>query len=61
MSAMLVADWDEMGNLYREHSCQILVHLAKQFQRRRFECERLPDDVRQVMTNAHMTFKGQVS
>jgi hypothetical protein len=33
-------DWDEMSTLYRGHdidaSYQVLVHLAKRFQRRRF-------------------------
>jgi hypothetical protein len=36
----LLTDWDEMSNLYRgpsiDISYQVSVHLAKQFQRRRF-------------------------
>jgi hypothetical protein len=36
----LLMDWDEMSNLYRgpsiDASCQVSVHLAKRFQRRRF-------------------------
>jgi hypothetical protein len=36
----LLADWDEKSNLYREPaidaSYQVSVHLAKQFQKRRF-------------------------
>ena len=36
----LLTDWDEMSNLYRRSSivasCQVSVHLAKNFQRRRF-------------------------
>jgi hypothetical protein len=35
-----LTDWDEMSNLYRrpsiDASYQVPVHLAKQFQRRRF-------------------------
>ena len=37
----LLTDWDEMSNLYRgpskEASYQVLIHLAKRFQRRRFD------------------------
>ena len=40
MAAMFVTDRDEMSNLYRgpsiDASYQVSVHLAKQFQRRRF-------------------------
>jgi hypothetical protein len=40
MFAMFVNGWDEMNNLYRGHSIDVfyqdLVHLAMQFQRRRF-------------------------
>jgi hypothetical protein len=39
--AMFVNDRDEMSNLHREHfidaSYQVSVHLAKEFQRRRFK------------------------
>jgi hypothetical protein len=31
--------------------------LAEGFQRRRLKCEKLTDDGRQVMANAHMTLK----
>ena len=41
-------------------SYNVSVHLATQFQRRRFKCEKLTDDRHQVMTNAHMAF-GQLS
>ena len=37
----LLTDWDEMSNRYRgssiDASCQVLVHLAKRFQRRFFQ------------------------
>jgi hypothetical protein len=37
----LLTDWDEMSNLYRgpsiDASYQVSIHLAKQFQRRRFK------------------------
>jgi hypothetical protein len=37
----LLTDWDEMSNLYRgafiDASYEVSVHLAKQFQRRRFK------------------------
>jgi hypothetical protein len=41
-------------------SYQVLVHLAEGFQRRRLKCEKLPDDGRQVMAKAHISF-GKVS
>ena len=44
----LLMDRDEMSKLYRGHSIdasyQVLVHLAKGFQRRRLKCEKLTDD-----------------
>ena len=53
-----------MSNLYRGHaidaSYQVLLHLAKRFQRRRLKCEKLTDDGRQVMAKAHIAF-GKVS
>ena len=53
-----------MSNLYKgpsiDASYQVLVHLAKGFQRRRLKCENLTDDRRQVMANAHIAF-GKVS
>jgi hypothetical protein len=47
-----------LSNLYRglsiDASYQVLVHLAKWFQRRRLKCEKLTDDRRQVMAiNKH--------
>jgi predicted aminopeptidase len=67
---LCLTDRDEMSNLYRgplkDASHQSSVHLAKQFQRRRFKCEKLTDDGRQRITaklwqkKAHMVF-GQVS
>jgi hypothetical protein len=43
-------DRDEISNLYREPSidasCQVSVHLAEGFQRRRLKCEMLMDDRR---------------
>jgi hypothetical protein len=57
-------DRDEMSNLYRgpsiDASCQVLVHLAKGFQRRRLKCENLTDDRCKVMAKAHVAF-GKVS
>jgi hypothetical protein len=57
-------DRDKMSNLYKgpsiDASYQVLVHLAKGFQRRRLKCENLTDDRRQVMANAHIAF-GKVS
>jgi hypothetical protein len=53
-----------MSNLYKgpsiDASYQVLVHLAKGFQRRRLKCENLTDNRRQVMANAHIAF-GKVS
>ena len=60
----LLTDWDELSNFYRglsiDASYQVLVHLAKWFQRRRLKCEKLIDDRRQVMAKAHIAF-GKVS
>ena len=67
----LLADRDEMSNLYREPSkdasYQVSVHLAKGFQSRRLKCEKLTDDRRQttddgcqMMAKAHIAF-GKVS
>ena len=56
----MLTDRDEMSILYRgpsiDASYQVSVHLAEGFQRRRLKCEKLTDDGRQVMTNAHITF-----
>jgi hypothetical protein len=53
-----------MSKLYRGHSIDasyhVSVHLAEGFQRRRLKCEKLIDDVRQVMAKAHVAF-GKVS
>ena len=52
-------DRDETNNLYRgpsiDASYQVSVHLAEGFQRR-FKCEKLTDDRRQVMAKAHIVF-----
>jgi hypothetical protein len=49
-----------MSNLYRgpsiDASYQVLVHLAKGFQRRRLKCEKLTDTGHQVMAKAHIAF-----
>jgi hypothetical protein len=51
-------DRDEISNLYRrpsiDASYQVSVHLAEGFQSRRFKCEKLADDVCQVMAKAHL-------
>jgi hypothetical protein len=41
-------------------SDQVSVHLAKGYQRRRLQCEKLTDDGRHVMTKAHVAV-GKVS
>jgi hypothetical protein len=50
-------DRDEMSNLYRgpaiDASCQVLLHLAEGFQRRRLKCGKLTDD---VMAKAHIAY-----
>jgi hypothetical protein len=55
---------DEMSTIYRgpsiDASCQVSIHLAEGFQRRRLKCEKLMDDGRQVMAKAHIVF-GKVS
>jgi hypothetical protein len=60
----LLMNLDEMSNIYRgpaiDASYQVSLHLAEQFQRRRLKCEKLTDDVRQVMAKAHIAF-GKVS
>jgi hypothetical protein len=57
-------DRDKISNLYRgpsiDASYHVSVHLAEGFQRRRFKCEKLTDDGRQVMAKAHIAF-GKVS
>jgi hypothetical protein len=54
----------KMSNLYRGPSIyasyHVSVHMAEGFQRRRFKCEKLTDDGRQVMAKAHIAF-GKVS
>jgi hypothetical protein len=44
-------------------SCQVSVHLANQFQRRRFKCEKLTDDRCQVMVkgkSSHCLWQGEI-
>ena len=36
VASYLLMDQDKMSNLYRDASYQVLVHLAKRFQKRRF-------------------------
>ena len=64
MLTMFLSKQDEMRQSYRgpsiDASYRVLVHLAMRFQRRRFKCEKLTDDGRQVMSKAHMAC-GQVS
>ena len=44
----LLKNQDEMNNFYRgpyiDASCQVSIHLAKGFQRRRLKCEKFTDD-----------------
>jgi hypothetical protein len=53
-----------MSTLYRgpstDASYQVLVHLAKRFQRRKLKCEKLTHTGRQVMAKAYIAF-GKVS
>ena len=53
MVAMFVEGQGRNQQSYRgpsiDASCQVSVHLIKWFQRRRFKCEKLTDDGRQVM------------
>ena len=53
-----------MSHIYKGPSIvtsyQVSVHLAVGFQRRRFKCEKLTDNGRQVMAKAHIAF-GKVS
>ena len=62
----LLTDRDKMSNIYRgpsiDASYQVLVHLAKGFQRRRLKCKKLTttDDRCKVMAKAHIAF-GKVS
>ena len=48
----LLTDRDEISNLYREPSidtaCQVSIHLAKGFQRRKLKYEKLTDDRRRT-------------
>jgi hypothetical protein len=64
MPTMFLSKQDEMRQSYRgpsiDASYQVLLHLAMQFQRRRFKCEKLTNDGCQVMLKAHMAY-GQVS
>jgi hypothetical protein len=57
-------DWDEMSNHYKgpsiDASYQVSINLAEGFQRRRLKCEKLTDDLCQVMAKAHFAF-GKVS
>ena len=56
----LLTDRDKISNLYRgpviDASCQVSVHLAEGFQRRRLKCEKLTHDRHQVMAKAHIAF-----
>ena len=57
----LLMDRDKMCNLQRGPSTgasyQVSVHLAEGFQRRRLKCEKLTDDICQVMAKAHSELK----
>ena len=53
-----------MSNHYKgpsiDASYQVSINLAEGFQRRRLKCEKLTDDLCQVMAKAHFAF-GKVS
>jgi hypothetical protein len=53
-------DREETNAVHRgssiDASCQVLIHLAEWFQRRRLKCEKLTDDGRQVMAKAYIAF-----
>ena len=62
----LLMDRDEMSNLYRgpsiDVSYQVSVHLAKGFQRRRLNCEKLTDDRQRTPSdgkNSHCLWQGE--
>jgi hypothetical protein len=56
----LLTDRDKISNLYRgpsiDASYQVSIYLAKWFYRRRLKREKLADDGRQVMAQAHVAF-----
>ena len=56
-------DRHEMSNLYREPSHQVLVHLDKCFQRRRFKCEELTDRPRTISDDksSHGLWPGELT
>ena len=57
----LFMDRDEVSTIYRRPSIdvpfQVSVYLAKRFHRRRFKCEKLTDDGRQLMAKASTAFR----
>jgi hypothetical protein len=60
-------DRDKMSNLYRgpsiDASCQVSVHLAKGFQKRRLKCEKLTDDGRRMPSDdksSHCLWQGEL-
>ena len=59
MAPCLLADRDEMTNLYRgqsiDASYEVSVYLGKGF-RRSLKCKKLTDDRRQLMAKAHIAF-----
>jgi hypothetical protein len=60
VAAMFVNGSGQNEQFYRgpsiDASYQVSVYLAEGFQRRRFKCEKLTDDGRQVMAKAHIAF-----
>ena len=64
VAAMFVNGSGQNEQFYKgpsiDASYQVSVHLAEGFQRRRLKCEKLTDDLRQVMAKAHVAF-GKVS
>jgi hypothetical protein len=56
-----------MGNYYRrpsiDASCQVSIHLAEGFQRRRLKCEKLMDDRRRTPSDgksSHCLWQGEL-
>ena len=63
----MLIDRDKISNFYRgpsiDASCQVSVHLAKGFQRRRLKCEKLTDDRRRTPRDgksSHYLWQGEL-
>jgi hypothetical protein len=63
-SPCLLTNQDNMINHNRgpsiDVSYQVSVHLTKRFQRKRFKCEKLPDDSRRTLSNGKSSHRLSV-